>query len=101
MQSKKDVILEAQRERKKGPLCHIRDSVQLQTVLALYEQENTRSNEQPSYSRVKTSVTRHIDQMVWTRNFKALNERIGTGVVTKSQKWTKVSVERQVGECSQ
>ena len=56
----------------------IRDSVQLQTVLALYEQENIRNNEQPSHSRVKTSVTRHVDQMVRTRNFRARNERIGT-----------------------
>ena len=89
------------RARKKGPLCHIRDSVQLHTVLALYEQENFRNNEQPSYSRLKTPVTRHIDQIVRTRNFKARNERIGTGVATKSQKGTEVSVERQVGECSQ
>ena len=33
----------------------IRDSVQLQSVLALYEQETTRNNEQLWYSRVKTS----------------------------------------------
>ena len=51
MKSKKDVILE---------LCYVRDSVQLQTVLALYGQENFRSNEQPSHSRLKTSMTRHI-----------------------------------------
>ena len=91
MKSKKDVIWRH----------NIRNSVQLQTVLALYERENFRSNEQPSCSRVKTSVTRHVDQMVWTRNFKALNERIGTGVVTKSQKGTKVSVESRVRERSQ
>ena len=89
------------KREEKGPLCHIRDSVQFQTVLALYERENIRSNEQPSHSRVKTSVTRHVDQMVRTRNFKARNERIGTGVVTRSQKGTKFSVERKVGECSQ
>ena len=59
---------------------------------SLHEQENIRNSEQPSYSRLKTSVTRQIDEMVRTRNFKARNERIGTGVVTKSQKGTKVSV---------
>ena len=89
------------KREEKYPLCYIRDSVRLQTVLALYEQENVRNNEQPGYSRVKTSMTRHIDQLVRTRNFKARNERIGTGVVANSQKGTKVSVERQLGECSQ
>ena len=45
------------KREEKGPHCYIRDSVQLQTVLALYEQENIRNNEQPSHSRLKTSVT--------------------------------------------
>ena len=40
----------------------------------------------PSYQRLKTMVTRHIDQMIGTRNFKARNERIDTGVLVKSQK---------------
>ena len=30
----------------------LQDSVQLQAVLALHEQENARNNEQPSYSRL-------------------------------------------------
>ena len=87
-----------QERGKRSTLPHIRDSVQFQTVMALYEQENIRNNEQPSCSRLKTTVTRHIDQMVRTRNFKARNERIETGVVTKSQKGTKVIVERKVRE---
>ena len=85
---------------KRSCLLHIRDSAQLQTVLALYEQENIRNTKQPSYSRLKTSVTRHVDQTVRTPNFKARNERIGTGVVAKSQRGTKVIVDRKVGECS-
>ena len=48
----------------------LQDSVQLHTVLALSEQENIRNNEQPSYSRLKTSVSRHIDQTQRTRNFR-------------------------------
>ena len=59
---------------------------------------NPNTNQQPSYSRLKTSVSRHIDQMVRTRKFKARNERIETGVIIKSQQWRKVSVERKVGE---
>ena len=47
----------------------LQDSVQLQTVLALHEQENIRNNEQSIYSRLKTSVRRHIDQTMRTRNF--------------------------------
>ena len=45
------------KREEKGPLCHLRDSVQFQTAMALYEQENIRSNEQPSHSRLKTSDT--------------------------------------------
>ena len=78
----------------------IRDSVQLQTVLAMYEQAIDRDRATPSNQRLKAMVRRHIDQTVRTRNFKARNERIETRVVTKSQKGTKVIVERKVGECS-
>ena len=64
----------------------LQDSFQLQTVLALYEQENVRNNEQPSYSRLKTSVRRHIDRTVRMRNFRPRNEMVERGPVTKSQK---------------
>ena len=45
-----DVILEGLYESK------LPDSVQLQTVLALYDQETFRNNGQTSYLRLKTSV---------------------------------------------
>ena len=64
----------------------LQDSVQLQTVLALYDQETVRNNEPPNYSRLKTTVRRHIDQTVRTRNFRARNEIVERGAVTKSQK---------------
>ena len=80
---------------------NLQDSVQLQTVLALYEQENIRDNEQPSYSRLKSSVRRHDDQTIRTRNFRAWNEIVERGAVTKSQKGRKASAERKVGECYQ
>ena len=64
----------------------IRDSVQLQSVLALYEQETTRNNEQLWYSRMKTSVRRHVDQKLRTRNFRARNEIVERGVVNKRHK---------------
>ena len=35
-------------------------SVQLQTVLVMYEQENVRHNEQPIYSRMKTIVLPYL-----------------------------------------
>ena len=35
----------------------LQDSVQLQTVFSLYDQETGRHDEQPSYSRLKTSVS--------------------------------------------
>ena len=79
----------------------LQDSVQLQTVLALYEQENIRNNEPQSYSRLKTTVRRHMDQTMRTRSFRARNEIVERGAVTKSQEGRKASVERKVGECYQ
>ena len=76
----------------------LQDSVELQTVLVLYEQENIRNNEQPSHSRLKTTVRRHIDQTMRTRNFRARNEVVERGAVIKSQKGRKANVERNVGK---
>ena len=63
----------------------LHDSVQLQTVLTVYEQENIRNNGQTSCSRLKTAVRRHIGQVMRTRNFRALNEIVERGTVTKSR----------------
>ena len=51
----------------------LQDSVQLQTVLALYDFEIVRNSGQPSYLRMKTAVKIHIDQMMRTRSFRARN----------------------------
>ena len=74
----------------------IRESVQLQTALAMYDQEIDRDRAVPSYQGLKTI---HIDQMVLSRNFKGRNERIETGVLLKTQKGKNASVERKSGEC--
>ena len=42
----------------------LQDSVQLQTVLALYDQETVRNNAQTSDLRFTTSVKLHMDQMM-------------------------------------
>ena len=67
----------------------------------MYEQEIVRDRAMPSYQRYKTMVRRHVDQMVSTRNCKARNERIETGVLVSGLKGRKVSVERNVGGCFQ
>ena len=64
----------------------LQDSVQLQTVLTLYDQETPRNNEQTIYSRLKTSVRLHVDQVKITRNFRVRNEVVERGAVTWSQK---------------
>ena len=51
-----DVILERLYKSK------LQDSVQLQTVLALYDPETVQNNGQTRYLRLKTSVKLHIDQ---------------------------------------
>ena len=79
----------------------LHDSVQLQTTLAMYEQEIIRNNEQPNYSRLKIAVRRHIDQQTRTRNIRARNEIVERGAVTKRPKGRKAVVERTVGECHQ
>ena len=45
-------------------LCRMRarESDQLSTVLAMYEQEITQDQSQPSYQKLKTMVKRHINQ---------------------------------------
>ena len=64
-------------------------SVQLQTVLALYDQEIVRNNGQPSYPRLKASLRLHIDQTTRPRIFRVWNEVVETGAVTKSQQGKK------------
>ena len=90
-----DVILEGLYESK------LQDSVQLQTVLALYDQETIRNNGHVSFSRLKTSVKLHMCQMMRTRNFRVRNEVVERGSVTKSQTGQKSCVERKAGECVQ
>ena len=79
----------------------LQDSVQLQTVMALSDQEIVRNNGQPSYPRMKTSVRLHVDQTMRTRNFRVQNEKKWRGAVTKSQRGKNAYVERKVGECCQ
>ena len=55
----------------------------------------------PSCQRLKILVRRHIDRMIRTRNFRAWNERIETGVFLKSHKGKNLSVERRSEECYQ
>ena len=50
------------------------DAVQLQTVLALSDQETARKNGQTSYLRLKMAVKLHIDQMMRTRKFRVRSE---------------------------
>ena len=72
------------------------NSIQLQTVMALYDQDTARTKE-PNYHNLKTAVTLHTDQMVRTRNFRVRSDVVERGSVTKSQKGKKACVERQVG----
>ena len=76
----------------------IRESVQLQTAWAMYDQEIDRNLAMPSCQRLKTMVRLHIDQMIRARNFSARNERMETGVLVKSHEGRRVSVERKVAE---
>ena len=64
----------------------IPESVQFQTLSAMYEQQIDRDRAMPSYERLKTVARRHKEQMSSTRNFRPRNERIETGELVKSQR---------------
>ena len=78
----------------------LEDSVKLQTVMALYDQETARTRE-PNYYILKTAVKLHIDQMMRIRNFRVRNDVVEGRLVTKSKKGKIAYVERKVGECFQ
>ena len=78
----------------------LKNSVQLQTVLALYDQDTARSKE-PNYQQLKTAVKLHIEKMMRIRNFRVRNDVVERSTVTKSQEGNKACVERKEGECFQ
>ena len=57
--------------------------------------------EKRNYSRWKIAVRRNIDQQMRTRNFRAWNEIVERGAVTKRLKGRRAVVERKVGGCCQ
>ena len=73
----------------------LQGSAQLQTVLAVCNQELNRDRVSPSIQRSRTMVRQHVEHVTRTRNSKAWNERVETGVLVKSYKGRKVSVERK------
>ena len=74
----------------------LQNSVQLQTVLALYDKEVARNNGTPNNAQLKTAVKHHIDQMTRTRNFRVRNDVVERGSVTTSQKGKKAYVEMKM-----
>ena len=74
----------------------LQDSVQFQTVLALYDQDTARNNGKPNYSQFKTVVKLHIDQMMRTRNFRVRTEIVERRSVTNSEKGEKPTLR---GKC--
>ena len=85
-----DMILEGLYKSK------LQNSDQLQTVLALYDQETAGNKRKPNYSQLKTAVKLHIDQMMRTRNFMVRSDVVERVSVTNSHKGKKAYVERKV-----
>ena len=69
--------------------------------MGLYDQEVARNSGTPNYQQLQTAVKLRIDQMMRHRNFKARNDVVERGSVTKSHKGNKACVEKKVGECFQ
>ena len=77
----------------------LQNSAQPRTVMTLYDQELGRNNGTPNNQQLNTAVKLHIGQMMRNRNFKAQNDIVERGSVTKSQKGNNAYVEREVGDC--
>ena len=78
----------------------VENSVQLQTVLALYDQEKARCKE-PNCQQLKTAMKLHIVQMMRSRNFRVRNDVVERGQSPRVKKGKKAYVEGKVGECFQ
>ena len=74
----------------------LRESVHLQTVLAMYQQESPQGRSRPNYQKLKTMVRRHTDQTIRARNFQVRNERVETGVLIKTLKGKMSAFKRTV-----
>ena len=73
----------------------IRESEQLKTALALYDQDINQKNMPPSYQRLKTMTKKFLDQKMRARNFEARNERTVTGTPAKTRSKREVSQLRK------
>ena len=67
----------------------LQNSVQLQTVLALYDQDVARNSGTPTHQQLKTAVRLHIDQMMRNRNFRVRNDVVERRSATKSHEGNK------------
>ena len=76
----------------------IRESDQLKTVLAMYEQEINQHLSKPNFQKLKTTAKECVDQRIRVRNCENRNERIETRAPAKGKEEL-VSVERMQGEC--
>ena len=65
----------------------LQGSDQLQTVLALYDQELNRDKVAPSYQQLRTMVRQHVDQTIRTRNSRARMKDV------RRERWSRVEEE--------
>ena len=73
----------------------IREFVQFLSVWAMHEKEFDRDRAVPRYQKLQTMMRWRIDQMIRTRNLRARNGKIETGIWFKSQKKRMWSWKRQ------
>ena len=67
----------------------LQDSTQLQSFLALYNQESIGNGGEPDYHRLRMCVKLHIDQTLRNKNVKIQNEIVEREAVTKGNKGNK------------
>ena len=79
----------------------LQNSVQLRTVMALYDQEVSLNNGTPNYKQLNTAVKLHNDEMMRNSNFRVRSDVVERRSVTKSRKGNKAYGGRKIRECFQ
>ena len=82
-------------------MSELQDFVQLQTVLALYDQETVGNNGQTCYLRLKTSVKLHFDQMMENSKLQSPERSSGKRDSHQVKNATNATLRGKWGECFQ
>ena len=92
----KDDMLESMEKQK------FRDSEQLKTTFAMYNQDTVQKNEPMSHTRLNIMAKRYMDQVTKDRNFDARNDRAAkAATIRRKSEDRRKREERKSQDCGQ